>query len=85
MVVTKRHYSWHFQSVVCLFCTLRSRVEEFRSNFDNFGFFEQNSNLNENLNISGNTDSTKKSDHILEMPSPGIVSRIKHDKVAVDD
>ena len=37
MVVTKRHYSWYFQNVVCLFCAFpfRPRVEEFRSNFDN--------------------------------------------------
>ena len=41
--------------------------EEFRSDFDNFCFIEQNWSLN----ISGNIESTEKADHILEMPGLG--------------
>ena len=42
--------------------------------FRQFWFYVKNLNLNEILNISGkigNTESTKKADHILEMPGLG--------------
>ena len=47
------------------------RYEDISSDFDNFGFILQNWNLNECFNISGNINSTKKEDHILEMPELG--------------
>jgi len=49
-----------------------SRNDFSRKNF-NFIKFNQNCrNLNEILHISGNIESTKKADHILEMPRLGV-------------
>ena len=56
------------------FCAFNIITEDIR-NFFRIQFIKQNQNcrnLNKILQISGNSESTKEADHILEMPEHGV-------------
>ena len=55
-----------FQKCCLLFCAFNITGD--MTNFVKIWYYLKNWNLNEILNITGNIYSTKKADHILEMP-----------------
>ena len=82
----KLSQSWHFQNVVCLFYAVNFTRDI--QNFVEISICYKTQILNEILHISGNIESTKKTDHILEITGIGIfcdiiISRIFISKIRV--